>query len=561
MSHALSRRRSRALATGAVLVLTLGLSAGSLSPASALVLTPTPATYTNSTPIDIPDDGDDFANNAVDSVITVPAGGAISRIGDFAVTLLGLTHPYVEDLYVGLESPAGTQVVLLCEQDVAGTNSPDDADVTFSSDGLGEANCVETDPTYQTDPGDFTGEDPTGDWTLVAFDPYPDFAGSIARGFSIRFDQGAASTATAPQNVSVVAGTDATFSSTVRGTPAPDVQWQFSSDGGSTWSDIYGAHQATYSVTAPSLADDQKLYRAQVGNAFNDVTTSAATLTVTGSVPGAPTMTAGQTGPGEVTLQWTAPADRGSSAITGYRVHFPGRFPGEDYAYPSTVRSATFDNVSWGTHTFTITAENAAGRSPTSSVPLVVGGITPTPTPPAPARATPTLTTSTTVAVYGDRITFTGTGQPGETVRITRTITGDSAGGVTAVVDGTGRYTASILTTSSAVYQAKGATGLSGPTVFVSAKSKMRLAATRVAKRKYTLHGTVSPAKALQVVKVYYKKSSGAYGLLGSMKTSAKGAWTYTHTYSATKKFTFKAVAAATEKNASNYRTLSVSVH
>jgi CRISPR/Cas system type I-B associated protein Csh2 (Cas7 group RAMP superfamily) len=89
----------------------------------------------------------------------------------------------------------------------------------------------------------------------------------------------------------------------------------------------------------------------------------------------------------------------------------------------------------------------------------------------------------------------------------------------------------------------------------------MTMSASRVAKRKYTLSGSVLPVKSLQVVKVYYKKASGAFGLLGSVKTNAKGKWAFTHTYSATKKFTFKAVAAATEKNASNYRTLTVSVH
>ncbi|CAN5572404.1 hypothetical protein BH10ACT10_BH10ACT10_00030 [soil metagenome] len=560
MAHALSRRRSRALTTGAVLALTLGLSAGSLSPAAAVVPTPAPATYTNPAPIDIPDTGGDN-ESAVSSSITVASGGAISSIGDFSVTLLGLTHPFVADLYVSLESPSGTQVDLLCEQEVAGTNSPDDADVTFSSDGLGETNCQY--PYDRTYLDDFTGEDPTGDWTLYAVDAYPDDAGSIARGFSIGFDQAAAATATAPQDMSVLAGTDATFSSTVNGTPAAEIQWQSSTDGGATWFDLYGAHQSTYTVTAPRLADDQNLYRAQVGNVFGDVTTSPAALTVTGSVPGAPTMTARQTGTSQVTLQWTAPTDPGSSTVTGYRVHFPGGFLGDDTDYLSSARSADIYNVSQGAHTFSVTAENAAGRSQTYQLTLTVGRFIPDPTPPAPpapVRATPTLTASKTVASYGDRITFTGTGQPGETVRISRTITGDSAGGVSAVVDGTGRYTASILTTASAVYQAKGATGLSSPTVFLPAKSKMSMAATRVAKRKYTLHGTVSPARALQVVKVYYQKSSGTYGLLGSVKTSAKGSWSYTHTYSATKKFTFKAVASATERNASNYRTMTVSV-
>ena len=167
-----------------------------------------------------------------------------------------------------------------------------------------------------------------------------------------------------------------------------------------------------------------------------------------------------------------------------------------------------------------------------------------------------------TVVTSGQRIGVGGTGQPGEKVTLERSVSGSSyAAATTYTVDSTGHFAGAVTAVNTGTYRVRGATGLVSSVATVVAKSKMSMAATRVAKRKYKLHGTVSPANALQVVKVYYKKSNGSYGLLGSVKTSAKGAWSYTHKYSATKRFPFKVVASATDKNASNYRTLTVSVH
>ena len=43
--------------------------------------------------------------------------------------------------------------------------------------------------------------------------------------------------ATQPANLSTNAGAVATFTATANGSPTPTVQWQYSSDGGTTWND------------------------------------------------------------------------------------------------------------------------------------------------------------------------------------------------------------------------------------------------------------------------------------------------------------------------------------
>src|SRR5262249_45978425 len=55
------------------------------------------------------------------------------------------------------------------------------------------------------------------------------------------------------------------FSAAASGTPSPTVQWQVSSDGGTTFSDIAGATSTTYSFTA-GAGDNGKEFRARFSN-------------------------------------------------------------------------------------------------------------------------------------------------------------------------------------------------------------------------------------------------------------------------------------------------------
>jgi hypothetical protein len=84
-----------------------------------------------------------------------------------------------------------------------------------------------------------------------------------------------------PQSVSVIAPQVATFVVAAVGNPAPSYQWQQSSDGGITFTDITLATNASYSTPATSVGDSGKQLRVRVGNDLASVTSASVTLTVT----------------------------------------------------------------------------------------------------------------------------------------------------------------------------------------------------------------------------------------------------------------------------------------
>lgn len=81
-----------------------------------------------------------------------------------------------------------------------------------------------------------------------------------------------------PTSQTVTPGNNVTFSAAATGSPTPTVQWQVSTDGGGTWSDIPGATSTSYSFTVQA-SDDGNQYRAVFSNVCdNSVETNAATL-------------------------------------------------------------------------------------------------------------------------------------------------------------------------------------------------------------------------------------------------------------------------------------------
>jgi hypothetical protein len=96
----------------------------------------------------------------------------------------------------------------------------------------------------------------------------------------------APSVTTHPANQQVVSGSTASFSVAATGSPTPTVQWQFSSNGGASWTTIAGATGSTYAFTAVAGNNGQR-FRAIFTNSAGSATTSAATLTIRerGSVP------------------------------------------------------------------------------------------------------------------------------------------------------------------------------------------------------------------------------------------------------------------------------------
>jgi hypothetical protein len=85
---------------------------------------------------------------------------------------------------------------------------------------------------------------------------------------------------TNPASQSVSAGTSVTFTAAASGNPTPTVQWQVSTDGGVTWTNITGATSATFTLTTTTASQNGYQYRAVFTNSLGSVTTTAAVLTV-----------------------------------------------------------------------------------------------------------------------------------------------------------------------------------------------------------------------------------------------------------------------------------------
>ncbi len=85
---------------------------------------------------------------------------------------------------------------------------------------------------------------------------------------------------TNPANQSVSAGDTATFTAADSGTPSPNVQWQVSTDGGVTFTNVAGATSVTLTVSGTTIAMSGYEYQAVFTNSCGSATSTSATLTV-----------------------------------------------------------------------------------------------------------------------------------------------------------------------------------------------------------------------------------------------------------------------------------------
>jgi sugar lactone lactonase YvrE len=144
---------------------------------------------------------------------------------------------------------------------------------------------------------------------------------------------GAPLTTVDPQSQSVITGANVTFTAGAIGKPLPAMQWQESTDGGVTWSDIAGATSPAYSLTTVPLSDNGDEFRAVFTNAAASDTTDPATLTVnTAAAPTVTTQPVSQSIPANTTATFTAAASGAPP-------------PGVDWQY-STDGGATWNYVS-----------------------------------------------------------------------------------------------------------------------------------------------------------------------------------------------------------------------
>jgi hypothetical protein len=186
-------------------------------------------------------------------------------------------------------------------------------------------------------------------------------AGSVTTNAALLTVDYAPSILTQPSSTTVTEGATATFTAGASGNPAPTVQWQLSTNSGSSWSNISGATSTSYTTAATTTANSGYEYRAVFTNSVSSATTSAATLTVK-PASGAPTVTtqpspltlkegeaivfsAAASGTPAPSLQWEASFNGGSTwnVLTGATTS-PFNFGGSYYAQNGALFRATFTN-------------------------------------------------------------------------------------------------------------------------------------------------------------------------------------------------------------------------
>ena len=164
------------------------------------------------------------------------------------------------------------------------------------------------------------------------------------------------------------------------GSSVTGYQIEWSSDGISNWADVEDDTEsaATTYIDRGLTAGTTRHYRVSAINTTGTGTysTSATATTVDGStntIPSDPTMlTAAADGPTEIDLSWTAPADNGGSAITGYRVLFSSdgeEF--EDLEDDTETTTTTFSHtglLGGVTRSYQVRAINAQGQSLVSNI-------------------------------------------------------------------------------------------------------------------------------------------------------------------------------------------------
>ncbi|MET0616308.1 MAG: putative Ig domain-containing protein [Luteibacter sp.] len=164
---------------------------------------------------------------------------------------------------------------------------------------------------------------------------------------------------------------------------------------------LSGTPTATGSFNFTIRATDQDGYTGQ----------TSYTLTVSTSVPGAPTGVGATAGPGTASVGFTAPANNGGGSITGYTVTSnPGGITATGAGSPIQVTGLT-NGVSY---TFTVSATNGAGTGPSSS-----------PSPAVTPKGTQTLTFNNPgTQSYGTAPTLQATSSSGLAVSFASSTTG-----------------------------------------------------------------------------------------------------------------------------------------
>lgn len=209
-----------------------------------------------------------------------------------------------------------TNSVTLHISGTSATGTPVPEEITTLSPAAGE---------WSFTPTPLLGE---GTYTVVATQPYE--LEEISTSALVTFTVDAAPSITSnPVDQTVLAGQPATFTASASGFPTPGVQWQVSTDGGSTWmpdTTDAGSATGTLTVANTTTAEGGQEYQAVFTNSIDTATSTPATLTVNaapvvitnptskGVKVGEPaTFTATASGAPTPKVQWEESTDFGST--------------------------------------------------------------------------------------------------------------------------------------------------------------------------------------------------------------------------------------------------------
>lgn len=222
---------------------------------------------------------------------------------------------------------------------------------TFASTGT-RTETVTTNGSGIATSSTFTANGTAGSYSVTAA------SGSANASFSLT-NTAAPAVSTSPSNQSVDAGTTATFFAAATGSPTPTVQWQQSTNGGATFSNIAGATSTALSFTA-SYSQNGNQYRAVFSNSAGSATTPAATLTVhpvadlvITNTDGVTSVTSGGTTTYTITASNAGPSDASGATVTDN--------------LPAAISSATWTCVGAGGGT--CTASGSGSISDTVNLP------------------------------------------------------------------------------------------------------------------------------------------------------------------------------------------------
>jgi hypothetical protein len=207
---------------------------------------------------------------------------------------------------------------------------------------------------------------------------------------------------TNPSDQTVPVGDTASFTAAASGFPVPTVQWQLSTDGGASFSNIAGATSATYSFTV-AAADNGNEFRAVFSNttdAPHSATTTAATLTVTQAPaftsPATATFVTGSNGSFTITTSGVPPVTAVAKSGT-----LPAGLTFTDNGDGTATLAGTPDAGSGGTYPVGLAATNGISPDATQSLSVQVNQAPAVTTDPADQTVNPGTSVSFTAAATG----------------------------------------------------------------------------------------------------------------------------------------------------------------